>query len=1026
MLRDVPVAIEGTSASEDVAEEQLRAFSRGLQESLEEEAEDLPVGVRRAMKEARRDAEKLNTYLEWRALHPERAEDFAEADVSTTKRQLEFEDDGTVNSLLVAFMRDVRIRAQVLDRPVPPGMKSKVVRIMRHGQGFHNMLEAQKGMEGVVSPKTFELQGDDGFVWCVAPAFDEIFTEKAGARRVLGVILKNAWESLMAYSDDNCETWNDLPSIRNDSAEGPCRVTFKGKVKCTHLRVRALGPASGQVTVQLLVPTLARAELLDPALTALGRQQALDAHGDVLAHDVNPQLVVVSPLARATETAMIVFKHLLDENGIPRRNVRFVAHEGLHERAGSSTCDCRRPLSQLKQKFPYVDYSLLTSEEDPLWSADRESQASMIIRLYEFLLWLRDCPEKEVGIAAHCSVNFTLLNAVVDCGVDPDLAKWFCTAEVRSLRLLWEEAHKEEARFSDSASHIKGLTEGMCWMYPHVVQVAKEGDEDAVVLRRDFEAHAAKGRVSIVCGGGAGHEPMMSGYVGAGLLTASVTGALFASPSPGAILRAITMSAGHAGCLLLVKNYPGLRFNHSVAAQRARRLGLRIELVLISDDVGSIAKGNDDARGLVGAVLALKAAGACAERGDCLEAVAAAARSVAEQVRTMAAALRWQGSSWSLELGVGIHGEPGAKEVSSLMHLPGASANGAASAIAQVILRQVLPLIHLQAERRVLLALNNLGGTSPLEMAVLCNAACGQLASKGIQVVALVQGTLMTSLDMHGVSLSVLPVDGDLLQLLSAPAQRGSAWPGFVEPCDPADSKVDVKIPATSEGPHPPEALPPCCTAQTAVSPIRLAVEAACKVLMAEATVTALNEMDRACGDADCGVTHRDAAVALLTALDELPQEPISEALFFLARSIERECRGAIGGIYVLGLEAAGQCLKERGESQLGPADWAHALYAAVESISLHGGARVGDRTLLDALAPAAEAFRQQVGADIPAALRAAVAAAKQGAKDTQRLVARSGRARHVPRWRQARCADPGAVGFAKWLEAIERASRGA
>ncbi|CAE7183349.1 TKFC, partial [Symbiodinium pilosum] len=416
-------------------------------------------------------------------------------------------------------------------------------------------------------------------------------------------------------------------------------------------------------------------------------------------------------------------------------------------------------------------------------------------------------------------------------------------------------------------------------------------------------------------------------------------------------------------------------------------------------------------RCLAGAAVVIKVAGSLAEAGKELREVREAAQLAADATKTMALALRWRGVDWILELGVGIHGEAGVQELPSLASLPGASDGCFAAAVVRALLRELLPATKLQPGDEVVVVLNNLGGTSPLEMSVLCDAAFRQLRSRGAVVAGYVQGTLVTCLDMHGASLSLIPLreaPANLVEFLAAPAEVNSAWPGLLIP--PIDSEVVIQ-----------EAAVPPLPAETAVKPaetqLRKAISAACEMLILDSTVKALDEMDFECGDADCGGTHRDAAEALMATIEAVPSSP-DEALRFLAAHLEHQCRGAIGGIYVLGLEAAAKCV---GRTPLAT-DWAKALAAAGRAIQDYGGAKAGDRTILDAVLPAAEALRAH--AESPDALAEAVRAAKQGAKRTQQMLAKKGRAVHVPPSRQARSPDPGAVGFAKWLEAVERALR--
>lgn len=164
----------------------------------------------------------------------------------------------------------------------------------------------------------------------------------------------------------------------------------------------------------------------------------------------------------------------------------------------------------LENEFPHVDYRLL-KQHDPLWSAQRESQASMVACLHRQQQAHKDCELlsrmlEEVALVAHCSINFTMLNAVVDCSLDPHLTDWFVTAEMRSMRVLWEEPRKETAKFIDGG-HLDGLAKGHCQLYPRLLRIAQEGDEDSVHLRRDYQEFAASGHVALICGGSLGRMP---------------------------------------------------------------------------------------------------------------------------------------------------------------------------------------------------------------------------------------------------------------------------------------------------------------------------------------------------------------------------------------------------------------------------------------------------------------------------------------------------------------------------------------
>lgn len=187
-----------------------------------------------------------------------------------------------------------------------------------------------------------------------------------------------------------------------------------------------------------------RPEVLDPPLTAIGRQQA-QALQPLTKRLTGVQLVVVSPLRRAVETSLLAFPHLLhaaeSDGGLQDEKKKvFLGREECHEEVHSNICDMRRPLSEIKAEFPMVDWSEILEEEDPVWDGGkRESGRSVSDRAYAFMLWLRARPEVEVAIGTHSAWLFNLLNTVMDCSADPRLAEWFLTGELRSVLVAFDD-----------------------------------------------------------------------------------------------------------------------------------------------------------------------------------------------------------------------------------------------------------------------------------------------------------------------------------------------------------------------------------------------------------------------------------------------------------------------------------------------------------------------------------------------------------------------------------------------------------
>lgn len=273
--------------------------------------------------------------------------------------------------------------------------------------------------------------------------------------------------------------------------------------------------------------------------------------------------------------------------------------------------------------------------------------------------------------------------------------------------------------------------------YPHI----------RVVVRNDW----TKDRVALVSGGGSGHEPAHAGFVGKGMLTAAVCGDVFASPSVDAVLAGILAVTGPAGCLVIVKNYTGDRLNFGLAVERARAFGHKVSMVIADDDIA--LPDLPQARGLAGTLFVHKIAGALAEQGADLDAVTQAAERVIVGAKSIGMSLdtcRVPGAAKEdripdgmAELGLGIHGEAGVEQVRF------ESAKAAVGAMCQ-------KLSSVMADDRYVVLLNNLGGTSMLEMGVLAHEVLR--SSIGGKLEAMIgPAAMMTSLDMRGFSISLCP-----------------------------------------------------------------------------------------------------------------------------------------------------------------------------------------------------------------------------------------------------------------------------
>jgi dihydroxyacetone kinase len=543
-------------------------------------------------------------------------------------------------------------------------------------------------------------------------------------------------------------------------------------------------------------------------------------------------------------------------------------------------------------------------------------------------------------------------------------------------------------------------------------------DGSTTVLRSDVATVGAAGKVTVLSGGGAGHEPAHAGYVGAGLLTGAVAGEVFTSPSVDAVLDAIRAVSSPAGVLLIVKNYTGDRLNFGLAAELARAEGTDVAIVVVADDVALAAEGGAGRRGLAGTVLVHKVAGAAAEAGLSLAEVADRAQRAADAVGTMGLALSpctvpaagrpgFELADDEMEWGLGIHGEPGVER----------SPLRPADEVTERLLTAILTDRGITTGQQVALLVNGLGATPPMELSVVAASAVRHLHGRGVTVARLWVGNLLTALDMAGCSLSVLAVDDDLLAALDAPASA-PAWM-------PASVPVEAR---TIAAPHAPAS--PATGHLDPDDPLRRVLEAVAAALIgAEDELTA---MDREVGDGDLGISMARGANAVLRDCPTYPGESGPAAVLRAASAtVRRSVGGTSGPLYaVLLLRAAAaidtpdtDAAADRADTAGGAAGrWAVALQAGTDGVRRTGGAEVGDRTMVDALAPAAAALTAALdaGRTWPEALSAAVDAAREGTAGTATVRARLGRSSYLGD-RVLGHPDPGARAVVVWLAAIAR-----
>jgi dihydroxyacetone kinase len=560
---------------------------------------------------------------------------------------------------------------------------------------------------------------------------------------------------------------------------------------------------------------------------------------------------------------------------------------------------------------------------------------------------------------------------------------------------------------------VEEMIEGLAAAYPNLQRLPGQ----TVLIRADLPGSAER-PVAVISGGGSGHEPAHAGYVGRGMLSAAVAGDVFTSPSPDAVLAALRATTGPRGALLVVKNYTGDRMNFGLAAELARAEGIPVEIVLVADDValaGSVEHAGR--RGLAGTILVHKVAGAAAEAGASLSEVAAEAREAARAVKTMGMALSpctvpvagrptFLLDEGEIELGLGIHGEPGVRR----------EPLEPADVLVGRLLDAILAEQSFAPGGRVVLLVNNLGGTPMMELAIVTRRAVAVLRDRGLVIERVYLGTFLSALEMAGVSLSVLPVDDKRLARLDAPTEA-PAWTGA------AAVRTRVRT-APPPRPSPVSVAPPPATRPRTWlgEALEAAIQAGAKALIAESP--RLTQMDQMVGDGDLGISLERGARAALQALPSYPLDDPAATLHVLGVTLQRAVGGTSGPLYAVFFLRAADAL-HRGTPE-DPRTWAKAFQSGCAGIAELGGATRGDRTMLDALLPAAEAFQEAVQADhaVSDAFRAAAAAAAAGSRATADLVPRRGRSSYLGT-RALGHPDPGAEAVAVWLGAVSHVGDG-
>ncbi|TMR96898.1 dihydroxyacetone kinase family protein [Nonomuraea basaltis] len=524
------------------------------------------------------------------------------------------------------------------------------------------------------------------------------------------------------------------------------------------------------------------------------------------------------------------------------------------------------------------------------------------------------------------------------------------------------------------------------------------------------------GKVSLVIGGGSGHYPSYSGVTGAGFADGAVLGDVFTSPSAEQVYRVARAAHGGAGLVLAFGNYAGDRLNFAAAADRLRAEGIDVRIVYVTDDIASApAAESGKRRGIAGTFTVYKVAGAAAERGDDLDAVERIMR--AANARTFSFGVAFAGCTFpgqsrplfavaerTMDFGLGIHGEPG---VRSDAWMPAAKI---ASALVEPLLAE-----RPEGAQRAAVLLNGLGATKYEELFLLWNNVRPLLAGAGVEPVMPEVGELVTSLDMAGCSLSITWLDDELDELWRAPAHT------------PAFRRGSVHTAAAGHHAAPehhvvPEEAVAADVAEQAGPESERAAAVVRDALRAMTAVVAEHEdelarIDAVAGDGDHGSGMVRGLRAALSAA-EATRGGAETVLTAAASAFGDRAGGTSGVLWSLFLRTIGESLGNH--EPVEPARLARAVRRGAEAMKDFGGAELGDKTMLDAVFPFADALDANLaaGSALAASWAAAARSAVEAAAATAQLVPKVGRARPLAE-RSVGSPDAGATSMGLILTAV-------
>jgi len=563
---------------------------------------------------------------------------------------------------------------------------------------------------------------------------------------------------------------------------------------------------------------------------------------------------------------------------------------------------------------------------------------------------------------------------------------------------------------------IAEMIEGMIGAHPDLLRL--EGETGRAVVAVDGPRD---GKVGIVVGGGSGHEPAFAGYVGRGLADAAAVGNIFASPSPVHIADAARAADGGAGVLLLYGNYTGDVLNFSMAAEELAANGMAVRHVAVADDVASAPiERKSERRGIAGDFFVFKIAGAAADLGEPLTRVEALALAANEATRSMGVALgacslpqtgrpNFAIGDEDMEIGMGLHGEPGIRRQKL----------APADEVTDELMDRLVDELSLTAGDRVAVLVNGLGSTTHIELYLIFRRVKQRLDALGVPIHASWVGEYATSLEMAGASITLMKLDPTLQTLLDHPCKTVALTVGTVHDGQASDvrsrkAEKPVESVRVTEG----NAI---LIADGDVTP---SIFRAMMIKVGEEIISEkdwLSDLDGIIGDGDHGITMEIGWKAVQSAMEVAPEdETIDGTCKRMAKAFLDAVGASSGPLYATAFLRAGSAVGNRLNLDSGAmAEW---IGAASQGIRERGRAEPGDKTMVDAWAPAATAAQSRAskGASTLETLKAARDAAEEGMRSTAAMESKRGRSAKLGA-RSVGHVDPGAASTFVMLRAMTR-----